>query len=82
MKPECKLLGENGNVFNLAGIVSKTLKKAAHTNEICEDCRYKFKCYTERNTTCYLIEEFQTRLYKTRSYDEALQLMMEYVEVT
>lgn len=26
MKPECKLIGENGNVFNLIGIVRKTLK--------------------------------------------------------
>lgn len=26
MKPECKFLGENGNVFNLIGIVRETLK--------------------------------------------------------
>ena len=26
MKPECKLIGENGNVFNLIGIVRRTLK--------------------------------------------------------
>ena len=26
MKPECKLIGENGNVFNLIGIVRTTLK--------------------------------------------------------
>lgn len=26
MKPMCKLLGENGNVFNLIGIVRKTLR--------------------------------------------------------
>jgi len=26
MKPPCKLIGENGNVFNLIAIVRKTLK--------------------------------------------------------
>lgn len=26
MKPECKLIGENGNIFNLMGIASRTLK--------------------------------------------------------
>ena len=27
-KPKCKLVGKDGNVFNLIGIVSTTLKKA------------------------------------------------------
>jgi len=27
MKPPCKLIGENGNVFNLLGITRKTLKE-------------------------------------------------------
>lgn len=27
-KPECELIGQDGNVFNLMGIASKTLKKA------------------------------------------------------
>ena len=26
-KPPCKLIGENGNVFNLIGIVRRTLKQ-------------------------------------------------------
>lgn len=25
-KPKCKLLGENGNIFNLVGIAARTLK--------------------------------------------------------
>ena len=81
MKPECELQGENGNVFVLAGKVSKTLKRTKRSEERCEDCHHKFKCYTERNNNCYLVEEFQTRLHDCNSYDEALQLMMEYVEV-
>jgi hypothetical protein len=28
--PECQLIGENGNIFNLTGIASKTLKRAGH----------------------------------------------------
>ena len=28
MKPKCRLIGENGNIFNLMGIVSRTLKEA------------------------------------------------------
>lgn len=27
MKPECSLIGKNGNVFNLIGIVRATLRK-------------------------------------------------------
>lgn len=27
MKPSCTLIGEDGNVFNLIGIVSRTLEK-------------------------------------------------------
>lgn len=26
-KPKCTLIGENGNIFNLLGIVTKTLKR-------------------------------------------------------
>lgn len=26
-KPTCKLIGENGNIFNLIGIASRTLKE-------------------------------------------------------
>lgn len=28
MKPKCKLIGEDGNIFNLIGIASRTLKEA------------------------------------------------------
>ena len=28
LKPQCKLIGINGNVFNIIGTVSKTLRKA------------------------------------------------------
>ena len=82
MKPECKLIGDDGNVFVLAGKVSKTLKRTERSEERCEECHLKFRCYTERSKICYLVGEFQTRLQECKNYDEALQLMMEYVEVT
>ena len=34
MKPKCKLVGENGNVFNLIAIVRKTLGEEASTEEL------------------------------------------------
>ena len=34
MKPPCKLIGENGNVFNLIAIVRKTLKQQGLPGEL------------------------------------------------
>lgn len=34
MKPTCKLIGENGNVFNLVAIVRNTLKHQELTQEL------------------------------------------------
>jgi len=33
MKPKCKLVGENGNIFNLMGIAARTLKRAGLREE-------------------------------------------------
>ena len=33
MKPRCKLIGEDGNVFNLMGIASRVLKEAGMKKE-------------------------------------------------
>lgn len=34
MKPECKLIGENGNVFNLIGLVRRTLKMNGQQDQL------------------------------------------------
>ena len=60
IKPKCKLVGTDGNVFALAGQVTKALKK---------------------NSQFDLAKEFSEKLFQCESYDKALQLMMEYVEV-
>jgi len=61
MKPRCRLTGEDGNIFNLMGIVSRTLKEAGEPQKAEEMVR--------RITT------------EAKSYDEALALLMEYVDV-
>ena len=59
-KPKCKLNGEDGNIFNLMGIASRTLKRAGLEEEA---------------------KEMVDRIFKSESYDRALQIIMDYVEV-
>lgn len=59
-KPRCKLIGEDGNVFNLIGLASKALKAAGQREQAVE---------------------MQNKCFSAGSYDEALQIIMSYVEV-
>ena len=61
-KPDCPLIGEDGNIFNLIGIARKTLKKNGMIKEAEE--------MTSRITT------------EAESYDEALVIIGEYVNIT
>ncbi|MGF7184725.1 N-formylglutamate amidohydrolase [Desulfitispora alkaliphila] len=61
MKPKCRLIGEDGNIFNLMGIATRALKKAGQSE--------KAKEMTRRIKT------------EAKSYDEALAILMEYVDV-
>jgi len=50
MKPKCRLIGENGNIFNLMGIVSKTLKEAGEpekADEMLQRITKEAKSYDE-----------------------------------
>ena len=38
-KPECNLIGEDGNIFNLIGIASKTLKQNDMKDQAAEMCQ-------------------------------------------
>lgn len=60
VKPVAKLLGQNGNVFNLLAICTIALKEAGLKEQA---------------------KELQDKVYASGSYDEALQLMMQYCEV-
>jgi len=43
-KPKCKLLGENGNVFNIIGRVKKALKEAGMVIEAKQFTEKAFAC--------------------------------------
>ncbi|WP_350343236.1 hypothetical protein PRVXT_002528 [Proteinivorax tanatarense] len=60
MKPKVKLVGENGNIFNLMGIASKVLTEAGKKDQA---------------------DEMVGKITQSKSYDAALQVLMEYVEV-
>ena len=60
-KPDCKLIGEDGNIFNLMGLAARTLRRNGLTEQATE--------MTERITGC-------------GSYDEALGIIGEYVNIT
>ena len=62
-KPRCKLVGEDGNIFNLIGIASRTLKNNGQI--------------TQANEMARRI----TQDGEAKSYDEALAIIMEYVDV-
>ena len=61
-KPKCALIGEDGNIFNLMGIASRSLTKNGMQEEAKEMCN--------RITN------------GAKSYDEALMIIDEYVEIT
>lgn len=58
-KPLSPLIGSDGNVFNLMGVATRSLKEAGMNKEA---------------------EEMFDRITKSGSYEEALNIMMEYVE--
>ncbi len=60
-KPDCKLIGENGNIFNLTGIAAQTLRRNGQADEA---------------------KEMSERIFKSGSYEEALGIIGEYVNIT
>lgn len=62
VKPKCALIGEDGNIFHLMGMASRTLKRNGMSEEATEMCN--------RITG------------GAKSYDEALMILQDYVEIT
>ena len=60
-KPDCPLIGEDGNIFNLMGIASRTLKE----NGLSDQAR-----------------EMRQRITQCQSYDSALCIIADYVNIT
>ena len=59
-KIEVKLIGEDGNIFNLLGIASRALKRNGQRDEA---------------------EDMSERVFKSNSYDVALMIISDYVEI-
>ena len=60
-KPDCPLIGADGNIFNLLGIASRALKENGSYNQA---------------------KEMRSRVYQSQSYDSALSIIGDYVNVT
>jgi hypothetical protein len=59
-KPQVKLIGQDGNIFNLIGIAADALRRANQSEQA---------------------KEMTNKVFKSGSYDEALQIICEYVDV-
>lgn len=60
-KPDCALIGEDGNIFNLAGIAARTLREHGREAEA---------------------EEMKKQVFAAGSYQEALKIIGEHVNIT
>ena len=56
MKPKCKLIGENGNIFNLMAIASETLKENNMANEAKQMCEEIQSCKSYDEALCTLAD--------------------------
>lgn len=59
-KIKVKLIGENGNIFNLVGITVKALEKNGKREEA---------------------KEMSDKVFNSKSYEEALSIISDYVEI-
>ena len=55
-KPKCKLIGKDGNVFNIIGLVSKALKKEGMTKEASEFTAKAFNSESYDAVLCLAME--------------------------
>lgn len=60
-KPDCPLIGTDGNIFHLVGIAAKTLRRHGLSEEA---------------------SEMTEKVFGSGSYEEALGLIGEYVNIT
>lgn len=60
VKPDCPLIGTDGNIFHLMGIASETLRKNGMQEQA---------------------EEMRNRIFQCQSYDSALSIIGDYVNI-
>lgn len=58
-RPKCPIIGADGNIFNIMGVASKTMKRSGMSEDAME---------------------MRSRVTSSKSYEEALGVIMEYVE--
>ena len=61
VKPDCPLIGTDGNIFHLIGKASETLRKNGMQEQA---------------------EEMRNRIFRCQSYDSALSIIGDYVNIT
>ena len=61
VKPDCPLIGTDGNIFHLIGKASETLRKNGMQEQA---------------------EEMRNRIFQCQSYDSALSIIVDYVNIT
>ena len=61
IKPDCPLVGEDGNIFRIMGIASETLQENGMQEQA---------------------EEMRSRILQCQSYDSALSIIGDYVNIT
>ena len=60
-KPDCPLIGEDGNIFRIMGIASEALRENGMQEQA---------------------EEMRSRIFQCQSYDSALSIIGDYVNIT
>ena len=61
MKPVCKLIGQNGNIFNLIGIASNVLKEHNMKTESREMTKRVFECTSYEMALCVIKDYVEVR---------------------
>lgn len=56
-KPKCKLIGENGNIFNLVGLAARTLRQHGMEDKATELC-LRLQEQPDYDHALMLIEEY------------------------
>ena len=55
-KPDCPLIGQDGNIFNLMGIASRTLRENGMAEQATEMCERIRKCGNYYSALCVIGE--------------------------
>lgn len=69
IKPDCALIGKNGNIFNLMGIANRTLKRNNMFDEAKEMCN-RIMSSESYEKALSIIEEYVNITSSSEEYDD------------